>query len=119
MTPGRSHARGAHGHKTFVPCPAKVVHLAAMNGDTRCAGKVVLVTGAQRGIGREVAIRFGRAGADVALNFLDDEAGAKSAASEITGLGRRAVTLAADIAKPDNARRLVAEAERALGPIDV
>jgi len=82
-------------------------------------GKTVLVTGAQRGIGRAVALRFGRAGADVALNFLDDEAGAKSAASEIIALGRRAVTLAADISKPEEARRLVAEAEGALGPIDV
>ena len=92
---------------------------AAMTPDQRCAGKVVLVTGAQRGIGRTVAVRFGQAGADVALNFLDDEAGAKSAAAEITGLGRRAVTLAADVAKPEQARGLVAEAERALGPLDV
>ena len=93
--------------------------MATTSSDERCAGKVVLVTGAQRGIGREVAIRFARAGADVALNFLDDEAAAKSAAAEIAALGRRAVTVAADVAKPDEARRLVGEAERALGPIDV
>ena len=93
--------------------------LAAMRSDQPCACKIVLVTGAQRGIGRAVAIRFAEAGADVALNFLDDEAGAKSAAAEITALGRRAATLAADIAKPAQARHLVAEAERALGPIDV
>ena len=81
--------------------------------------KNVLVTGAQRGIGRAIAVRFGAAGADVALNYLDDKAGAESAAAEITALGRRAVTIAADIAKPEEARRLVADAERALGPIDV
>jgi len=90
-----------------------------MSPDQRCAGKIVLVTGAQRGIGRAVAVRFAEAGADVALNFLDDEAAAKSAAAEITALGRRAVTLAADLAKPQDARRLVAEAERTLGPLDV
>jgi NAD(P)-dependent dehydrogenase (short-subunit alcohol dehydrogenase family) len=90
-----------------------------MSSDQRCAGKVVLVTGAQRGIGREVAIRFAQAGADVALNFLDDEAAAKSAAGEIAALGRRAITVAADVAKSAEARRLVGEAERALGPIDV
>src|SRR5882672_8469901 len=90
-----------------------------MSPDQRCAGKTVLVTGAQRGIGRAVALRFAEAGADVALNYLDDEAAAKSAAAEIAALGRRAATLAADIAKPADARRLVAEAERALGPIDV
>ena len=90
-----------------------------MSPDQRCAGKIVLVTGAQRGIGRAVAVRFAEAGADVALNFLDDEAAGKSAAAEITALGRRAVTLAADVAKPQDARRLVAEAERTLGPLDV
>jgi 3-oxoacyl-[acyl-carrier protein] reductase len=81
--------------------------------------KNVLVTGAQRGIGRAIAVRFGAAGADVALNYLDDKAGAESAAAEIAALGRRAVTIAADIARPEEARRLVADAERALGPIDV
>ena len=90
-----------------------------MTSDGRCAGKVVLVTGAQRGIGRAIAIRFAEAGADVALNYLDDKAGAESAAAEITALGRKATTIGADIAKPEQARRLVADAERALGPIDV
>ena len=90
-----------------------------MNSGPRCAGKIVLVTGAQRGIGRAIAVRFAEAGADVALNFLDDHAAAASAAAEIAALGRRATTIAADIAKPAQARRLVADAERALGPIDV
>ena len=90
-----------------------------MNGGHRCAGKIVLVTGAQRGIGRAIAVRFAAAGADVALNFLDDKTAAASAAAEIDALGRRAATIAADISKPAQARRLVADAERALGPIDV
>jgi 3-oxoacyl-[acyl-carrier protein] reductase len=90
-----------------------------MGSDQRCAGKTVLVTGAQRGIGRAIAVRFAEAGADVAINFLDDGAAAESAAAQITALGRRATTLAADIARPEAARRLVHEAERALGPIDV
>src|SRR5262245_6808306 len=85
----------------------------------RCAGKIVLVTGAQRGIGRAIAVRFAEAGADVALNYLDDKAAAESAAKEITVLGQQATTIGADIAKPEEARRLVADAERALGPIDV
>jgi 3-oxoacyl-[acyl-carrier protein] reductase len=85
----------------------------------RCAGKIVLVTGAQRGIGRAIAVRFAQAGADVALNYLDDKAAAESAAAEIVALGRRTATIAADISKPEEARRLVADAERALGPVDV
>jgi 3-oxoacyl-[acyl-carrier protein] reductase len=85
----------------------------------RCAGKTVLVTGAQRGIGRAIAVRFAQAGADVALNYLDDKAAAEAAAAEIVALGRRTATIAADISKPEEARRLVADAERAVGPVDV
>jgi NAD(P)-dependent dehydrogenase (short-subunit alcohol dehydrogenase family) len=92
--------------------------MAAMS-QGQCAGKNVLVTGAQRGIGRAIAVRFAEAGADVALNYLDDKAGAEAGAAEVRGLGRRAVTIAADVSKPEDARRLVADAERALGPIDV
>jgi len=90
-----------------------------MNADQPCAGKIVLVTGAQRGIGSAIALRFAAAGADVALNFLDDKAAAESVAAQITSLGRRAATLPADVAKPEEARHLVAEAERVLGPLDV
>ena len=90
-----------------------------MSGEHRCGGKVVLVTGAQRGIGRAIALRFAAAGADVALNYLDDQAEAESAAAQIVALGRRAATIGADIAKPAEARDLVADAERALGPIDI
>jgi len=61
-----------------------------MSSDQRCAGKIVLVTGAQRGIGRAIAVRFAEAGADVALNYLDDKAAAESAAAAIIALGRRA-----------------------------
>jgi 3-oxoacyl-[acyl-carrier protein] reductase len=90
-----------------------------MSPDERCGGKIVLVTGAQRGIGRAIANRFARAGADVALNFLDDRAAAESIADEIRRVGRRAATIAADISQPGEARRLVGDAESALGPIDV
>jgi NAD(P)-dependent dehydrogenase (short-subunit alcohol dehydrogenase family) len=92
--------------------------MAAMSQE-QCAGKNVLVTGAQRGIGRAIAVRFAAAGADVALNYLDDKTGAEAGAAEVRGLGRKAVTIAADVSRPEDARRLVADAERALGPIDV
>src|SRR5262245_51669024 len=67
--------------------------------DMRCEGKVVLVTGAQRGIGRAVALRFAHEGANVALNFLDDKPAAESGAAQIAALGRRCCVIQADIAK--------------------
>jgi 3-oxoacyl-[acyl-carrier protein] reductase len=85
----------------------------------RCEGKIVLVTGAQRGIGQAVALRFAREGADVALNYLDDKPAAEAIAAEIAALGRRCCPIGADVSRPEDARRLIADAERDLGPIDV
>ena len=68
------------------------------------SGKVVLVTGAQQGIGRAIASRCAIAGADVAVNWLDDEAAAQSIAGEIRNAGRRALTVRAGLARvvPDD-----------------
>ena len=85
----------------------------------RCEGKIALVTGAQRGIGLAVALRFAQEGAHVALNFLEEKAEAEAAAAAITALGRRCRAIEADVSKREDVRRLVAEAERDLGPIDV
>jgi 3-oxoacyl-[acyl-carrier protein] reductase len=85
----------------------------------RCEGKIVLVTGAQQGIGRAVALRFAQEGADVALNFLDDQSAAKAGAAQITALGRRCCVVQGDIAKPEAVRQMVATVEHDLGPIDV
>jgi 3-oxoacyl-[acyl-carrier protein] reductase len=82
-------------------------------------GNIVLVTGAQQGIGRAVALRFAQEGADVALNFLDDQPAAEAGAAQIVALGRRCCVIQGDISKPAEVRRLVATAERDLGPIDV
>ena len=85
----------------------------------QCAGKVVLVTGAQQGIGRAMAIEFAAAGADVAINWLDDERAAVGVADRVRSYGRRALTLEADVADIEQSQAMVAAAEQALGPIDV
>jgi 3-oxoacyl-[acyl-carrier protein] reductase len=82
-------------------------------------GKVALVTGAQQGIGAAIAVALAAAGADVAVNWLDDEAAAERVAGGVRAAGRRAAVLRADLGKVEEARGLVAAAEAALGPVDV
>jgi 3-oxoacyl-[acyl-carrier protein] reductase len=83
------------------------------------AGKSALVSGGSRGIGRAVAVLFGRLGARVAVNYRADEAAARETVAAVVAEGAQAVALRADLARPEEADRLVAEAERALGPLDV
>src|SRR5947209_6042487 len=83
------------------------------------SGKVALVTGAQQGIGRAMALEFAASGADVAINWLDDEAAAQQVADGVRERGRRALLVKADIGRIAAARDMVGEAERELGPIDV
>jgi NAD(P)-dependent dehydrogenase (short-subunit alcohol dehydrogenase family) len=83
------------------------------------AGKVALVTGAQQGIGRAIALAFAEAGADVAINWLDDEAAAHQVATSVTGHNRRAVTIQADMAKLDEVREMVGAVVGEFGGIDI
>ena len=85
----------------------------------RLSGKVALVTGAQQGIGRAIAIALARDGADVGVNFLDDPAGAESVAGEVRGLGRRAVVVKADVTRAADVEAMVAAVAGGLGPPDV
>jgi NAD(P)-dependent dehydrogenase (short-subunit alcohol dehydrogenase family) len=83
------------------------------------AGRIVLVTGAQQGIGAAIARAVAAAGADVAINWLDDEAAAEPVAAAVRATGRRALLVQADMAKLDQVRRMVAAVAAGLGPIDV
>lgn len=85
----------------------------------RLRGKVALVTGAQQGIGRSIALALARDGADVGINYLDDRAAAEKAMHEIREAGRRAVVVQADVAHPARARDLVARVAEELGGLDV
>jgi 3-oxoacyl-[acyl-carrier protein] reductase len=84
-----------------------------------CAGKIVLVTGAQQGIGAAIALEFAAAGADVGVNWLDDEGAAQRVAEGIRAAGRRAQLVQADIGRIDAVKGLVAAVEQELGPVDI
>jgi NAD(P)-dependent dehydrogenase (short-subunit alcohol dehydrogenase family) len=84
----------------------------------RLAGKVALVTGAQQGIGKAIALAYGREGASVVINYLDNQAAAEEIASQIRTLGQRAVPIAGDVAQAADVRRMVAAGE-SLGGIDI
>jgi 3-oxoacyl-[acyl-carrier protein] reductase len=81
-------------------------------------GRVAVVTGASRGIGRAIALALARAGADVAVNYASSEADAKEVAEEIRALGRRAATIGGDVSRAGDVRRLVEETRATLGRID-
>jgi len=82
-------------------------------------GRVALVTGAQQGIGRATAVALARAGAEVALNYLDDRAATEKAAVEIRGLGRRALVVQGDVSRAADVEAMVAAVARGLGVPDI
>ena len=85
----------------------------------RLAGKVALVTGAGRGIGRGIAEVFADEGADVAINDIDLSGGAEATAAYVRSKGRRALTVAADVSKRPDVEAMVDQVWRELGPIDI
>ena len=88
-------------------------------GEKTLAGRIALVTGASRGIGRAIALRLAGAGADIAVGYGSRRGAAEEVAAEVAGCGRRVVTVGADLASPVAARRMADEAAHGLGPVDI
>jgi 3-oxoacyl-[acyl-carrier protein] reductase len=82
-------------------------------------GRIALVTGASRGIGRAVAVALADAGCDIVVSYRASEDRAQEVVSRIESTGRRARTVQADLASPDGVARLAERALSALGRIDI
>jgi 3-oxoacyl-[acyl-carrier protein] reductase len=85
----------------------------------KLGGKIALITGGSRGIGRATALAFAAEGADIAFCHLNDDAKADETATEIRALGRRAMHRSLDVADIASGRAFVGQAALELGPIDI
>ena len=93
--------------------------LAGVSAPLPLTGRVALVTGASRGMGRAIAVALAANGADVAVNFHTRADAAAEVVAQIETLGRRAVAVQADVADPAQAAALVPRVTEALGAPDI
>ncbi|HEY8428258.1 MAG TPA: SDR family oxidoreductase [Sandaracinaceae bacterium] len=88
-------------------------------GSDKLAGKRAIITGADSGIGRAVAIAYAREGADVLLSYLDEHEDAEEVRREVEAAGRKAVLCPGDIQHAAHCARIVERALSELGGIDI
>ena len=88
-------------------------------GSGKLTGKVAVITGADSGIGRAVAIAFAREGADIVLSYLSEDDDAQSTAKLVEQAGRRAIVIGGDITSESHCQHLVDTAVTQLGGLDI
>ena len=82
-------------------------------------GRVALVTGSSRGLGRGIALALGKAGAKVVVNYFNDRASAEDAMGEMKAAGVHAMLIRADASDPEQVEDMVQSASEKLGTVDV
>jgi 3-oxoacyl-[acyl-carrier protein] reductase len=82
-------------------------------------GRVAIVTGGGRGIGRAVAVRLAKEGAQVAISYRSNDAAAEEAAEEVRGIGVRCELFKGDVAEPDDVKALFGGVTEAFGRVDI
>jgi enoyl-[acyl-carrier protein] reductase III len=83
------------------------------------SGKVALVTGGSRGIGRACALKYAQAGADVIVNYVTSKNAAMEVAREIVGMGRRAYVIKADVSEEDDVECMMDFIAQNIGHLDI
>lgn len=82
-------------------------------------GKCAVITGASRGIGREIALQFAKEGANIVLNYRSSEEEALELKKELDKLGSNTLTIKADVSNFDEAENLIKEAKNTFGKVDI
>jgi 3-oxoacyl-[acyl-carrier protein] reductase len=86
---------------------------------TALSGRIALVTGGGRGIGKAISLALADAGCDVAVNYVSREADARATCDAIQAKGRRALAARGDVSKNADVVALIAAVEAGLGPVDI
>jgi 3-oxoacyl-[acyl-carrier protein] reductase len=106
------------GEKWMREIPVNMMEIRSQQG-TRFSGQTALVTGASRGLGREIARQLAQEGASVCVNYVARAAEADSLVGEIRATGVRAIAVQADVGEPGQIARMMEEVTREFGPISL